>query len=90
VIPILYLKGLSTSVFQSALSVLFGDGVKGLSPSSIVSLKKSWQKEFDEWRKTRITEEIIYIWADGVNVNIRLGEDNLFAGRGFEPLTFGL
>jgi len=75
VIPILYLKGLSTGDFQSALSVLFGDGVKGLSPSSIVALKKSWGREYDEWRKRPITEEIVYIWADGVNVNIRLGED---------------
>lgn len=75
VIPILYLKGLSTSDFQSALSVLFGEGVKGLSPSSIVSLKKSWQREFDEWKKRPLREDIVYIWADGVNVHIRLGED---------------
>jgi len=75
VLPILYLKGLSTNAFQSALSQLFGDGVRGLSPSSIVALKKSWEREFEVWRKRRITEQYVYIWADGVNVKVRLGED---------------
>jgi transposase-like protein len=75
-LPILYLKGLSTNNFQSALSEFFGKGMRGLSPASIVKLKKSWEDEFESWSKRKITKEYLYIWADGVNVEIRLGEDD--------------
>ena len=74
-LPILYLKGLSTNDFAEALKQILGAGVTGLSASSIVSLKKSWDQEFEEWRKRPIKGEFVYIWADGVNVKIRLGED---------------
>ena len=26
-----------------------------------------------EWKQRRITEDFVYLWADGVNVNVRLG-----------------
>ena len=74
-LPILYLKGLSTSDFRSALSELFGEGTSGLSPSSIVSLKRSWEAEFSAWKKKTITDRYIYLFADGVHVSVRLGED---------------
>lgn len=74
-LPILYLKGLSTSDFQSALADLLGEGVTGLSPSSIVALKKSWEKDFSEWKKRKITDRYVYLFADGVHVSVRLGED---------------
>ena len=74
-LPILYLKGLSTSDFKSALTCILGDGASGLSASSITSLKKSWEKEFDEWKINAITDRFVYLWADGVNVKVRLGED---------------
>jgi transposase-like protein len=74
-IPILYLKGLSTNDFQSALKEFLGEGTMGLSPASIVKLKKIWESEFDSWSKRKITKKYVYIWADGVNVEVRLGED---------------
>ena len=74
-LPILYLKGLSTSDFQSALGELLGEGVTGLSASSIVALKKNWEKEFSEWKKRPITGRYVYVFADGVHVSVRLGED---------------
>jgi transposase-like protein len=74
-IPILYLKGLSTSDFKSALTSILGEGVSGLSPASIVNLKRSWEDEFDQWKKRLITSKYVYLWADGVNVKVRLGED---------------
>jgi putative transposase len=74
-LPILYLKGLSTNDFKSALVDFLGDGASGLSPASIVKLKKIWEDEFDQWSKRKITKNYIYVWADGVNVEIRLGED---------------
>lgn len=74
-LPILYLKGLSTNDFRSALSEFLGEGTMGLSPASIVKLKKIWEAEFDSWSKRKITKKYVYIWADGVNVQVRLGED---------------
>lgn len=74
-LPILYLKGLSTSDFKSALAEFLGEGTMGLSPASIVKLKKIWEEEFDLWSKRAITKKYVYMWVDGVNVQIRLGED---------------
>jgi putative transposase len=74
-IPTLYLKGLSTNDFSSALADIFGEGTMGLSPASIVKLKKIWNDEFEKWSKRLITKKYVYIWADGVNVQVRLGED---------------
>ena len=74
-IPILYLKGLSTSDFSDALASILGEGAKGLSPASIVELKKGWEAEHEAWAKRKLTKQYAYIWADGVNVKIRLGED---------------
>ena len=74
-LPVLYLRGLSTNDFQEALTAILGEGVRGLSPASIVALKRSWEREFDEWKLRKITERFVYIWADGVNVKVRLGED---------------
>jgi transposase-like protein len=74
-LPVLYLKGLSGNAFQEALVNFLGEGVSGLSPASISALKKSWERDFQEWKFKKITERFVYIWADGVNVKIRLGED---------------
>jgi len=74
-LPVLYLKGLSTGDFKSALGSFLGEGSMGLSPASIVKLKKVWEEEFDLWSKRPITKNYVYMWVDGVNVQIRLGED---------------
>jgi transposase-like protein len=74
-LPLLYLKGLSSSDFKSALESFLGEGTSGLSSASIVSLKRSWEAEFDKWKKKPITKRFAYIWADGIHVSIRLGED---------------
>ena len=75
ILPILYLKGLSGNAFNEALEGLLGEGRKGLSPASISALKKNWEKDLAEWKGKPINEEFVYIWADGVNVSVRLGED---------------
>jgi transposase-like protein len=74
-LPVLYLKGLSTGDFKSALARFFGEGTMGLSPASIVKLKRIWEGEFETWSKRKITKKYVYMWVDGVNVQIRLGED---------------
>lgn len=74
-LPLLYLKGLSTNAFEGALRDFLGEGTLGLSPASIVKLKKTWEAEFSLWEKRTITKRYAYIFADGVNVEVRLGED---------------
>ena len=74
-LPLLYLKGLSTNDFKTALSEFLGDGTLGLSPASIAKLKKQWDAEYESWGRRKITKKYVYIWADGVNVSVRLGED---------------
>jgi len=75
ILPILYLKGLSGNAFYEALKGLLGEDVAGLSASSIATLKKSWITELKEWKQREITDKFIYVWADGVHVKVRLGED---------------
>jgi transposase-like protein len=75
-LPILYLKGLSTGGFEDALREFLGEGSAGLSASSIVKLKTKWEQEYNTWNSESIEEDIVYIWADGVNISIRLGEDD--------------
>ena len=38
-------------------------------------LKKFWDQDLREWRQHKIRDRFNYLWADGVHVNVRLGED---------------
>jgi putative transposase len=74
-VPWLYLKGISTSDFPEALQALLGDGVRGFSANTVVRLKQIWEQEFRTWRKESMQgKKYVYLWADGVYFNIRLGE----------------
>jgi len=75
VLPWLYLKGVSTNDFDEALRALFGESVKGLSPSTITRLKRAWETEYAEWRQRDWRgHEFVYLWADGIYVNVRAEE----------------
>ncbi len=54
---------------------MLGKDARGLSKSSVASLKKQWLAELDAWLQQPIEDEFVYLWADGVNVNVRLSED---------------
>jgi transposase-like protein len=76
-IPWLYLKGISTGDFSDALSALLGKGAPGLSASTVGRLKESWQQDYAAWTKRSLTDRrYVYIWADGIHSNVRLGEDD--------------
>jgi putative transposase len=75
-IPLMYLKGISTSDFSEVLEAVLGENAKGLSPTNIVRLKQVWESEYEEWMKRDLTEKhYVYFWADGIYFNVRLGED---------------
>ena len=50
-IPVLYLKGISTGDFEEALAALVGKGAPGLSASTIARLKEAWSEEHARWQK---------------------------------------
>jgi putative transposase len=76
VLPILYLRGLSTGDFGPALRDLLGEDAAGLSASSIVRLTESWQAEHEAFRKRELRfHQYAYWFVDGVHVSVRLGED---------------
>ena len=50
-IPILYLKGISTGDFEEALAALLGKDSGGLSASTIGRLKDAWWDEHVRWSK---------------------------------------
>jgi transposase-like protein len=78
VLPVLYLRGLSTGDFREALPVLLGDDAAGLSPTSITRLTDAWQAEYQAFRERDLSDrDYVYVWADGVHFNIRLEEDRL-------------
>jgi putative transposase len=72
-IPWLYLRGISTGDFSEALRPLLGEQVKGLSPNVIVRLKEQWTTEYEAWNRRDLTgKHYVYLWADGIHVNVRL------------------
>src|SRR6202165_3869941 len=76
VLPILYLRGLSTGDFRPALEGLLGADAAGLSPTNISRLTACWEKEYTAFRQRDLAgREYVYVWVDGVHFNIRLEED---------------
>jgi len=75
-LPVLYLKGVSTGDFQEALAALLGPDVIGLSAETIVRLKSVWQREYEQWnRRDLSTSRYVYWWVDGIYFNVRLDTD---------------
>ncbi len=79
-LPVLYLRGLSTGDFEEAIPALLGADAAGFSASTITRLLNVWQEEYEGWRKRSLTgKEYVYVWADGVYFDVRLGEDDRLA-----------
>jgi transposase-like protein len=75
-IPVLYLKGVSTGDFSEALEAILGPNAAGLSATNIVRLKEGWQKDYDAWSKRDLSQKhYVYWWADGIYFNVRLDKD---------------
>jgi putative transposase len=77
VLPVLYLRGLSTGDFRPALEQLLGEDAAGLSPSTITRLCTDWQAEHERFRQRSLCfHQYAYLFVDGVHVSVRLGEDD--------------
>ena len=75
-IPILYLKGVSTGDFEEALLALLGKDAGGLSASTVGRLKDAWSDEHARWSKRDLSaKRYVYFWADGIYVQARLEDD---------------
>jgi putative transposase len=72
-LPVLYLRGVSTGDFQEALAALLGKDAPNLSPSVIARLKGDWQGEYERWQKRDLSaRRYVYLWADGVYLQARM------------------
>ena len=75
-IPALYLKGISSNDFPTALSAILGEGAKGFSSANIVRLKRCWEEEYKEWSKRDLSgKKYAYFWVDGIYFNVRLDDE---------------
>ena len=77
VLPVLYLRGLSTGDFVPALAQFFGSDA-GLSATTITRLLETWGDEYTAFGSRDLSgDDYVYLWADGVHFRIRLEEDRL-------------
>src|SRR5680860_1110375 len=76
VLPVLYLRGLSTGDFAPALAEFFGSDA-GLSASTISRLTEAWQAEHATWAQRDLSDvDYVYWWADGIWFNVRLPDSD--------------
>ncbi len=76
-LPLLYLHGLSSGDFVSALGQFLGS-TKGLSAATIAKMTETWQAEQKAFAKRDLSGvDYVYVWADGIHVNVRLEEAKL-------------
>jgi transposase-like protein len=72
-LPLLYLKGISTGDFKGALAPILGEEAKNLSPSVICRLKTAWESEYEQWQKRDLSlKNYAYLWADGIYLKARM------------------
>jgi transposase-like protein len=74
VLPLLYLHGLSSGDFAPALGQFLGS-TAGLSGPVITKLTETWKAEQRSFAAHDLSDvDYVYLWADGIRVNIRLEE----------------
>jgi transposase-like protein len=76
-LPVLYLKGISTGDFSEALGALLGKDCSGVSAATIGRLKSTWADELEAWQQRDLScKRYVYFWVDGIYFQVR-GEDKL-------------
>jgi transposase-like protein len=75
-LPVLYLRGISTGDMQEALAALLGKDAPNLSPAVLARLKMGWQEDYERWKTRDLSaRRYVYIWADGVYLQARMDPD---------------
>ena len=75
--PLLYLHGLSSGDFVPALGQFLGS-TNGLSSSTITKLTETWTQEAGALGERDLSSvDYVYLWADGIHVNVRLKQAKL-------------
>ncbi|TGD95172.1 IS256 family transposase [Methylobacterium nonmethylotrophicum] len=74
-LPVLYLRGISTGDFQEALAALLGKNAPNLSPAVVTRLTATWADEYTRWQARDLSaRRYVYVWADGVYLQARMEE----------------
>lgn len=77
VLPLLYLHGLSSGDFVPALGQFLGS-TSGLSAATVTKLTETWKADQRTFAARDLSGvDYVYLWADGIHVNIRLEEHKL-------------
>src|SRR6195952_864942 len=72
-LPVLYLRGISTGDFQEALAALLGKDAPNLSRAVSCRLTAEWQGEYERWQKRDLSaRRYVYVWADGIFLQARM------------------
>ena len=76
-IPWMYLYGISTNDMGDSLKALLGPAIEHLSPNTVTRLVSQWQMQYAHWNQRSLADKrYVYIWAEGVYFNVRLGDDD--------------
>jgi putative transposase len=72
-LPVLYLRGISTGDFQETLAALLGKDAPNLSPAVVARLTATWADEYARWQARDLSaRRYVYVWADGVYLQARM------------------
>lgn len=72
-LPLLYLKGISTKDFADSFEPILGSKPKNLSANVISRLKARWHDQYLSWQKRDLSKKrYVYFWADGVYLQARM------------------
>ena len=78
VLPLLYLHGLSSSGLRPGVAKASWAPDRGCRRPTITRLTAQWQDEAKAFDNRDLsTVDYVYVWADGVHLNIRLDEEKL-------------
>jgi transposase-like protein len=76
-LPVLYLRGVSTGDFQEALGALLGRDAPNLSPTVVTRLTGEWEQEYGRWQTRDLSaRRYVYVWADGVYLQARMADQS--------------
>ena len=77
VLPVLYLRGLSSGDFQEALTALMGAQAPALSPQVLGRLKADWKGDYERWQQRDLSgRNYVYLWADGIHLQGRMEDEH--------------